>query len=256
MRQTGLVLELVDARTRTPQGVRTAPGGVLRMSARLGHDAASLGQVRTLLVADMIRRVLEDVHTVQVLLAVIADDRLPGIDLAELMIRPIAGVFTDMATAIAEVGGPVALEVCAPGLDCADREGPMCVRVGPVDADPAATGADGVDPVAMRYALLAARHEWPARVDDEVLTDAGRILDHWRSRVAEWAGFPSAPVQRDVVGAARAAFDTDLDVARVLGLLRAVERDPAVSAGSKFETFSQIDQVLGFDLVRGLGANS
>ena len=49
------------------------------------------------------------------------------------------------------------------------------------------------------------------------------------------------------------ALDDDLDTPAALRALRELERDPAIPAGSKFETFASADRVLGLDLVREIG---
>jgi cysteinyl-tRNA synthetase len=49
------------------------------------------------------------------------------------------------------------------------------------------------------------------------------------------------------------ALDDDLDTPAALRALRELERDAAIPAGSKFETFASADRVLGLDLVREVG---
>ncbi len=54
-------------------------------------------------------------------------------------------------------------------------------------------------------------------------------------------------------GAAVAAFEDDLDTPAALRELRALERDPEVPPGAKFETFAHLDQLFGLDLARDIG---
>jgi cysteinyl-tRNA synthetase len=49
------------------------------------------------------------------------------------------------------------------------------------------------------------------------------------------------------------AFDDDLDTPSALRILRELERDESVAAGSKFETFLHLDQVLALDLSTEIG---
>ena len=56
-----------------------------------------------------------------------------------------------------------------------------------------------------------------------------------------------------VAAVVEAAFADDLDTPRALQVLRAIERDPAVPPGARFEAFAHLDQLLGLDLVRDVG---
>ncbi|HET9186822.1 MAG TPA: hypothetical protein VFN80_02625 [Acidothermaceae bacterium] len=104
------------------------------------------------------------------------------------------------------------------------------------------------DPLALRLALLelAAEHT-------DVSGDADETLRRWRSAVAKWARSPGAPPSRPHLESAVAAF-SELDTPRGVDMLRIVEADNQLAAGSKFETFAYLDRVVGIDLARDLGS--
>ncbi|MER7490927.1 hypothetical protein ABTY20_34615, partial [Streptomyces sp. NPDC126497] len=79
-------------------------------------------------------------------------------------------------------------------------------------------------------------------------------LDRWRRAVADWARRPSRPVPDAVRAGLRTAWEDDLDTAGVLGVLCAVETDPGLADGARFETYAYADRLLGLDLTRDLGA--
>jgi hypothetical protein len=63
------------------------------------------------------------------------------------------------------------------------------------------------------------------------------------------------PVPDDIGGRLRTAWEDDLDVPRVLGVLRSVEEaGPELPDGARFETYAYIDRLLGLELTRDLGA--
>ena len=62
-----------------------------------------------------------------------------------------------------------------------------------------------------------------------------------------------ADVAAQVTDAVAAAFDDDLDTPAALRALRALEKDPEIPPGSKFESFAHADQLLGLDLARDVG---
>ena len=74
--------------------------------------------------------------------------------------------------------------------------------------------------------------------------------------VARWARQPSRPIPDDVRGRLRDAWDDDLDVPRVLDVLRQVETEPDLPDGARFETYAYADRLLGLDLTRDLGSPS
>lgn len=114
------------------------------------------------------------------------------------------------------------------------------------------TGA-GLDPLAVRLALLGYRYRGRLNLTWETLRVADATLRRWRSRVAGWAESPSRPMPAGPVSAIENALDDDLDTPTALRLLRTLERDEAVAPGARFETFLHLDRFLGLDLASGIG---
>ncbi|QTD97125.1 hypothetical protein [Streptomyces cyanogenus] len=110
------------------------------------------------------------------------------------------------------------------------------------------------DPSALRLALLSVPRSEPLRLDPAGLEDAARRLARWRRAVAGWARRPSRPVPGEVRERLRAAWEDDLDLPAVLGVLRDVENTPGVADGARFETFAYADRLLALDLARDLGS--
>ncbi|MBP2707674.1 cysteine--tRNA ligase [Microbispora sp. RL4-1S] len=113
--------------------------------------------------------------------------------------------------------------------------------------------AGGLDPLAVRLALLERHYRAPARLTWDALRAADATLRRWRRRVAEWAESPSRPIDAGYAGRIDDAFDDDLDVPLASRLLGELERDDSVAAGSRFETFLHVDHVLGLDLSAEIG---
>ncbi|GAA2890114.1 cysteine--tRNA ligase [Streptosporangium fragile] len=111
----------------------------------------------------------------------------------------------------------------------------------------------GLDPLAVRLALLEHRYRQQTNLTWETLRAADRTLRRWRARVAGWSESPSAPMPAEPVARIEAAFDDDLDTPLALRLLRELERDDSVAPGSRFEAFLHLDQVLGLDLSVDIG---
>ncbi|MFI6856448.1 hypothetical protein [Streptomyces sp. NPDC050416] len=114
----------------------------------------------------------------------------------------------------------------------------------------------GVEPTVLRLALFTRHHNAPVRLGADVLREAEATLVRWRGAVARWARRPSRPVPDDVRGRLRDAWDDDLDVPRVLDVLRDVENEPDLPDGARFETYAYADRLLGLELTRDLGAPS
>jgi len=112
----------------------------------------------------------------------------------------------------------------------------------------------GYDPLAVRLAFLQARYRQQANLSWLAIAAADRTLSRWRSRVAEWAEWPSKPMCAAYVERVVAAFDDDLDTPAAVVAMRELERDPDLPRGSKFETFAHLDRLFGLDLVRTVGA--
>jgi len=113
--------------------------------------------------------------------------------------------------------------------------------------------ARGLDPLALRLALLEHSYRQPMNLTWETLAAAGRTLRRWRERVAEWANSPSKPMCAQYTADITGAFDDDLDTPAALLALRGLEEDDQIPPGSKFETFAGADALLGLDLARDVG---
>ncbi len=112
----------------------------------------------------------------------------------------------------------------------------------------------GLDPLAVRLAMLEHRYRQQMNLTWETLRAADRTLRRWRRRVAEWAEHPSRPMAAEYAARAKAALDDDLDTPAALRVLRELERDESVPPGSRFETFLELDHLFGLDLSRDIGA--
>ena len=111
----------------------------------------------------------------------------------------------------------------------------------------------GLDPLALRLFFLSGRYRQQVNLTWDALTAADKTLRRWRSRVAEWAEAPSKPMCADYVPRCEQAFDDDLDTPSALQVLREIEKDGELPAGSKFEMFAHLDRLFGLDLVRDVG---
>jgi cysteinyl-tRNA synthetase len=111
----------------------------------------------------------------------------------------------------------------------------------------------GLDPLAARLAFLEHRYRQQTNLTWETLTAADGTVRRWRDQVADWADEPSRPMSAEYWSRITTALDDDLDTPAALRVLRELARDPQIPAGSKFETFSSADRVLGLDLVSLVG---
>ncbi|GAA3129395.1 hypothetical protein GCM10010466_20100 [Planomonospora alba] len=234
-----------------PEGARALRIGTRGPAAR----PARLGDLRPHLLADLVRRVCER-HRLRVVLHRAADDDAFHADTLTLNLRP------------AEHSSPGALPEVPEGtvlLDAAGGPaGPRAVRTGPVlGGDASAAGgagatlgdvaARGLDPLAVRLALLGHRYREPADLSWDALRAADRTLRRMRSRVAEWSEHPSSPMPVDRVARIEAALDDDLDTPSALRLAEELEQDEALAPGSRFEAFVHLDTVLALDLPADIG---
>jgi cysteinyl-tRNA synthetase len=111
----------------------------------------------------------------------------------------------------------------------------------------------GLDPLALRLALLEHRYRQRMDLTWDILRAADANLRRWRDRVADWAWSPSKPMCAQYVSDIVTAFDDDLDSPAALRSLRALEADEQIPPGSAFETFAHVDRLLGLDLARDVG---
>jgi hypothetical protein len=256
----------VSERRFTPQRLT---GGWLRIGVRGLASGPHCGHsnLRVLLVADVLHRVVKDLHAGHVQLAVVrpstateTDDRLRlALPFTPEMfgIRPSLGVgdLLDPAAVFLGRGCDVVVEPSTdarvstpPHLGHSDE--PLSLRVGEVTGP---VPAQGREPLATRLAMLRHLRGDPVSLTAATIDQAEQTLREWRRSVAAWAEHPSAPMHRATIESARAALDDNLDVPAVLGLLHQLIENPAVPPGAKFETFVFLDQVLALDLARDLG---
>ena len=260
-----LILADSDSERRfTPQRLT---GGWLRISVRGLASGPHSGHtnLRVLLVADVLHRVVKDLHAGHVQLAFVGpstatetDDQL-RLALAftpEMFgIRPSLGVgdCLDPAAVLLGQGCDVIVEpttdarVSTPHFGQADA--PLILRVGEVTGP---FSVQGREPLAIRLAMLRHLPGEPVSLGPATLDQAEQTLRGWRRSLAAWAEHPSAPMHRATVESARAALDDNLDVQTVLGLLPQLIENPAVLPGTKFETFVFLDQVRSLDLARNV----
>jgi hypothetical protein len=274
------VFRIYDTRTGQVEDIGPGPGTVLRLHARgpgRGHTA-HIGELRPLLVADLIRRNAEHRHALTAVVCLVmpraGNDEVPAGDGAlttettALNIKPAEQTLTPPEPAGAE--GPVEIIVEArPGPAAGQAAVRHTVGVGPVTFSGREAGhrasheapavylsglaERGLDPLAVRLALMSHRHADRAELTWDVLGEADRTLRRWRELVAAWAESPSKPMCAEVTAQVAAAFDDDLDTPAALQALRGLENDPQIPPGSKFESFLHADQLLALDLPREIG---
>lgn len=248
-----LVLRITDARTGELVDATPARRGLTRVEAHTrGFDPTNL---RVLLVADLLVRALELGGTP--VWALLDGERdLPELRAAgaALGVRP----FEDGRDAGTGLGEAQVLHVVSEGGATPDG---VRVAVAPVhqeglgDDAPDATDATGpAEPTILRLALLTHPRSSPLRLDPAALDEAAGTLERWRGAVAAWAHRPSRPIPDTVRVDLRTAWEDDLDAVGVLRVLRAVEQDPEVPDGARFETYAYADRLLGLDLTRALGS--
>jgi hypothetical protein len=204
------VLRLYDGKTRSVEEIPRARAGVVRV--------ASAGELRPLLVADLIRRV-------------VAHHRL----------RPI-GIWTP-------VEGADDLNVRPAEL----TEGEADLHVGETVGRCEMAVRDGLDPLAVRLALLRRHYRADVNLSGEDLAEADASLTALRRQVAGWAEHPGKALNADYVEEAVDALDDDLDTPAVFPVLSRLAEDTSVPPGGRFETVIKLDMILGLDLVRLVG---
>jgi hypothetical protein len=119
----------------------------------------------------------------------------------------------------------------------------------------AAAHADltGLDPLALRLALMQRPYRGEATLTRDDLEAAGKELRDWRALVNHWADSPSKPMCAQYTGDFLGALDDDLDTPAALRTLSALAADRVIPDGSKFEAFAYLDRFLGLDLAREVG---
>ncbi|WAU81080.1 hypothetical protein O1Q96_15625 [Streptomyces sp. Qhu-G9] len=268
------MLRITDARTGDSVTAAPARRGLTRVEAHVPRpDTTGL---RVLLIADVLVRALElsgtPVWTVLTGTEERAELRARA---AELGIRP----FEDERDSGSGLGEAQVLRVLGPpdrpeGNDPeggerenGERENGESVAGEPVAGEAAGglrvevAGAeveqgaahDEESASALRLALLAHPRGETLRIGAADLAAAQENLRRWRDAVATWATRPSGPIPDPVREQLRAAWEDDLDVPAVLGVLRKVETSGTVPDGARFETYAYADRLLGLELTRDIG---
>ncbi|MEY4497896.1 MAG: hypothetical protein RJA40_1, partial [Actinomycetota bacterium] len=107
---------------------------------------------------------------------------------------------------------------------------------------------NGLDPLSLRLALLENRYRSQMDLTWDSLRAANVTINRWRNAMASWGSSEEKMTDAEIEG----AFNEDLDTPRALLRLRAVEKDPNLSASQKREIFNFADQVLALDLQRAI----
>ncbi|MCI3245142.1 MULTISPECIES: hypothetical protein [Streptomyces] len=238
------VLRITDARTGEPVEAAPARRGLTRVEAHVPGFGA--GSLRVVLVADVLLRALELGGT-PVWAVLNAEREHPQLraGVAALGIRP----FEDRRDVGSGLGEAQILHVVAEG---GARPDGVRIAVAPVHSEEPGI-PEGVDPTALRLALLSRRRDLPVTLDAAALDEARATLVRWRRAVAAWAQRPSRPIPDEARARLRSAWEDDLDVPAVLDVLTWVEAEDELPDGARFETYAYADRLLGVDLTRELG---
>ncbi|MCC5574376.1 hypothetical protein IMZ11_01815 [Microtetraspora sp. AC03309] len=218
---------------------RVAPAGARALRMYVSTPPGPLSY----LLPDLVRRVIER-HGLRVLTH--GDAGEPG---------PLA-LNIHLSTPLPYAGEPVDLVLGPGGPDGRHRVvgGPLLFEGNaPADTLVSDVEAAGLDPLAVRLALLEHHYRGPVDLSWDALRSADRTVRRWRGRVARWAESPSGPIARERAARIREAFDDDLDTPLAVRLVRELEIDDSVAPGSRFETFLHLDHILGLDLSSDIG---
>jgi hypothetical protein len=243
------VFQLYDTATGQPEPTRLARPGELRLWVT-GRGAGP-AVLRSCLVGDLVRRVAERHH-----LLVSAWQQAPGGDAGDSANgseQDLRAAWDRLNIYPAEFSAspPDRLDVVVgpPG----QPTGSAAYRIQPGQVRPGEPDVTGLDPLALRLALLGYRHREPAELSRDSLVAADQTLRRWRELVARWASSPSKPMCAQYTGDVFAAFDDDLDSPAALRTLHALAADAEIPPGSKFEAFAYLDRLFGLDLARDVG---
>jgi cysteinyl-tRNA synthetase len=106
--------------------------------------------------------------------------------------------------------------------------------------------ARGLDPLALRLALLENRYRSQIDMTWQSITAADATLQRWRRSMAAWGSGSEIKFDEDI----HRHFMNDLETAKALLRLRSIEKDESIGAQDKRAIFLFADQVLGLDLDR------
>lgn len=247
------MFRLRDTVTGQTGPVRPSRPGELWIWVAGQEDAPVIeaAELRSCLVADLVRRVAER-HRLRVTAwhqAPGGEPTGPAAARVQALRAAWDGLNIHPAEFAASPADPLDVAVARDG----QAGGSPAYRLEPGRAGPQAPDGTGLDPLALRLALLEHHYREPAILSREVLAAADRKLRHWRELVAGWARSPSKPMCARYTGDILGAFDDDLDTPAAVRSLAALAADPELPAGSKFESFAYYDQLFGLDLARDIG---
>ncbi|WP_328497752.1 hypothetical protein OHS59_37390 [Streptomyces sp. NBC_00414] len=263
------MLRITDARTGDSVTATPARRGLTRVEAHVPRpDTTGL---RVLLIADVLVRALEiggtPVWTVltgtegraelrararALGIRPFEDERDSSPGLGESQVLRVRGPDDERVGDEPADGGPTSEAAAAGGTTTGGRAGGLRVEVAPADIE-SGVARDDENATALRLALLARPRGETLRLGAADLAEAEDQLKRWRGAVATWATRPSGPIPDPVRDQLRAAWEDDLDVPAVLGVLRKVETSGTVPDGARFETYAYADRLLGLELTRDIG---
>lgn len=144
----------------------------------------------------------------------------------------------------------------AADLNVGDLSFGRALALGPCGSPPPPASeliAKGLDPLALRLAILRHHYREAFEADWTELGAAHAELEDLRGRVAEWARSPGRPMAAGYVAAAEERLYDDLDAAGALRVLGELAEDRSVPPGAKFESVVHLDLILALDLVAAVG---
>ena len=106
--------------------------------------------------------------------------------------------------------------------------------------------ARGVDPLALRFALLENRYRSQMDLTWAALDAANATLRRWRTAMATWGDSDEVIADEEIT----AAIAKDLDTPRVMLRLRTIEKSTSHADATKRAIFLHADALLGLDLNR------
>lgn len=222
-----------------------------------GCAASPLISLRTLLVADVLQRVLEYEESAPALVVIMDGAGVEGIpkpvvDRLGLAAAPRCRS-DDAAASI--LGGEPTVTVAPTGRPQRRKSDGPVIPVGDVQPErwdgKLPLLVEGRDPFNLRLALLHFPHAAPAILTAARLHRADETLERWRFKVSYWKDRPEAPAQH--FETLMAPLAGDLDTGSVLRAMHRMEGDHTIPSGAKYEAFAELDGILALDLRRRCG---
>jgi cysteinyl-tRNA synthetase len=106
--------------------------------------------------------------------------------------------------------------------------------------------ARGLDPLALRLALMENRYRAQIDMTWQVITAADATIARWRTAMGTWGTGSEVKYDQEI----HSHFMNDLDTPKALLRLRAIEKDSAIGNQDKRAIFLFADQLLALDLDR------